>query len=883
MGELNRVFRRKSIWAALMCLFLVNALLFLDANRVQFPTYSISVIRKQHQVCERFAEALEDYAGLTADEALAKCLEFTDPGDEIAEQVNGLLYAQFAHMVEYPANILEVAERAEQMKTGSVFTSGSRYSMRNIEKTGEDFSAMQDVELTPGYNAALELNFFYHQSEYLVFAFLLVLILIFLEERRKGLWNLIYATSGGRLRLGMTRALLLFFTGFLLTLLLWAENLLMTLALYGSLGDLSRAAQSIPGLSGLMMHLSVGGALLLMILGKSLVMALAGLMVWTFVAYPKRELAGVGAFTIFVGLEYVANHYIEKLSSWAFLRYINLFAWMDTANLMTEYKNLNLFGYAVGSLAVFYLLLPILTGIFFASSVCVGKIRPDRERGLVRLPGINRRKHWLGSSQRNTRPTGIDNSGERKTGYLENSQGNSRQTEIDNSGERKTGYLENSRRNSRQLEMDISGERKTGHSGNFQKNDRQLEIDLSVECKTSLQGKFQRSVICLLCGHYRKITAIARRVWRGVRNFVDSHFHESWKLFVLQGSILVLALAAYISVNSINIRTIRYDYAMQMYLRYVETLAGDYMPEKLAFLESESELLAQKIQEEYESYGESETWQELVSVQTQLDGLLSLSEKFDALQQNRGITARYLNNIGYNRLYGAESRKTEQKNSLLITVFLSLALGASFAFEQQYGMKAYLASTAYGRGRVRLRKYALAAVISVLLSGVIYGCEAYGVYENYGMDGFDAPVQSVEAFVDVPFAVSVRAFLILFYGARTVAVCAVACLILFLSDHAKNMLTGYLTALIVLALPAGMAYLGADVLWYVSVLNPLGLAENMQKFGADSVCCMAGWAALMVLAAVCVGRMEIAELDGRRKFKRSRTACPMKSPSEWTG
>ena len=109
---------------------------------------------------------------------------------------------QLQHIEEYPAFLERIREQAEQMRAMGVFADPDSLSYRNIEKTAADYWQMEGRILTT--ESPLVWNAFFTEGleDYALILIIVGIVLLFTEERRKGLQNLIYASPAGRARLG---------------------------------------------------------------------------------------------------------------------------------------------------------------------------------------------------------------------------------------------------------------------------------------------------------------------------------------------------------------------------------------------------------------------------------------------------------------------------------------------------------------------------------------------------------------------------------------------------------------------------------------------------------------------------------------------------------
>jgi hypothetical protein len=749
MAEWRRILCRRSILIAVALLLVINGVLFLQHINLDLFQGIGDVkesVKQRRQVYAREAELLSQYEEQEPEAALEEIRTILDAamekwlegggattGFDAGETANSLLEQQYEYILEYPTRMEEIAQNAKLMAEGSAGSGNSTFAIRNIEKTAEDYENISDATLTPGYNEAVESLVTYSQSEYLTFLFLLILLLFFMEERKKGLWNFIYVTPKGRKRMAARRTGIMVGSACLMTALLWAENLLLAVISYGGLGSLSRSIQSVPEFSSVTINISIGMYLFLMVLGKMLTLAALGLFVWVLTAYVRMAVFGIGIAVLFIGAEYAAWTWIARSHPLAFLKYINLFAYIDMGTTMKNYVNLNLLGYPVEIFTVFWIVTALILVVLVVAAVCSGNVRPTS--------GSSRLRNGM----------------------------------------------------------------------------------------ARIRGKLPRL--------FHKPVPVC---------------HETYKQLWVQGGIFVFAVLVVLSIRSIHLYPVQYDYSMELYLHYIDVLQGTYVPEKLAYLQEEQQKLEEQMEQTAEEYGDnSDEYLAMKSIQEMLNSLVDLSQEY-AVQIEKGIPVEYISRIGYDKLYGSETRRTERQQAILIMTFTILMIGGLFAYERQQGAQVYLRTMPYGRGRMRRRKYGLAAGSVFFICLVVYGCQLYEVCKNYGLTGLSVPVQSVAGFVKLPFRLSVLQFLIALYVVRYLGALSLAYLVLFLSEHSTGILQSLLKALILFVLPAGMVYIGADAVEGVTIFSPLCLMNRLRSVGDMSGSVMIGWILCVLLAVLSI-------------------------------
>ena len=235
------------------------------------------------------------------------------------------------------------------------------------------------TELKSGDNRGMVLFFQSHVSELLALFFILHVVSLFFNERKKGLVNMVRATVKGRGILFIQRIGILIFTAFSSVLLLMGGNLLGVVFTFGT-DDLFRPLQSLPEYQKCPYAISIAGFLIVLCLIKALAVFLVGLLM-----YVLRGLTDGFLFYIIMGGliigEVLCGVLISPVSSVNFLKYINLYTLIGTNDFYTGCVYLNISDSAVDGVftacIVFIALLMILgiLGVIIHGKRYVARVR----------------------------------------------------------------------------------------------------------------------------------------------------------------------------------------------------------------------------------------------------------------------------------------------------------------------------------------------------------------------------------------------------------------------------------------------------------------------------------------------------------------------------
>lgn len=258
----------------------------------------------------------------------------------------GLLRKQVEYLLGFPGRLAEIQAQAEHMSSVSIFA-GSPYSQANIRKTAADYRRLEGLEVTLGHDRAVEQVMGVDLSDWLLGAYMVLVVVSFMEERKRGLWNMVCASPAGRLGLPVWRLGAVALAALLGSAVLTCTELSYAYRMYGGLPELGRILQSVSSFQDFTYPMTIGSFWLLYLLLRALGAFFLGVTLWFLQeAVADRRLVGA-VWALALGGEYALY---RKLPETALLQKVNLFSCLHPRTLVTSYCNLNLFGHPVGQL-----------------------------------------------------------------------------------------------------------------------------------------------------------------------------------------------------------------------------------------------------------------------------------------------------------------------------------------------------------------------------------------------------------------------------------------------------------------------------------------------------------------------------------------------------
>ncbi len=250
----------------------------------------------------------------------------------------------------YREYLNHIQEEASAMKSVSIFQRDTGFSTKNIEKTAEDFSGLFNivpvVDVSPGVVMATGQD----ATDFIMVFFLAALgaVMVF-GEKQEGLLRLIAPTELGRQRTVAAKqaAMTVALSG--AAAILYGENFTLAALQYG-FGDLSRPVQSIGAFQSCVLEISVAQYFCLYFAGKLLLYLVFALIFFMICLMGRNMLRVVFVYVIVLGGSAALHGLVAENSAFMALRYLNLFYFLQTDEILTVYKNINFFGYPVSLL-----------------------------------------------------------------------------------------------------------------------------------------------------------------------------------------------------------------------------------------------------------------------------------------------------------------------------------------------------------------------------------------------------------------------------------------------------------------------------------------------------------------------------------------------------
>ena len=294
------------------------------------------------------------------------------------------LQTEAEYAAGYSKYLSSVQSNAETMSHSVIFSKPGFFSSRNLEKTAKDFENILDVNVKFGANSGLEKWLGFKLGDYFHLLAMVLFVMAFLEERRRGLWPVVRTARGGRARLGVTRLGILLAASLLATVLFDAVPLIISLSLNGGWGGLGRPMQSVMSFETCPIKASIAGWLGIYFTTRVLFGAFLGVLIWCILGMLSNIQFSMSVLGVILVAEFVLYEYLPVQSILNGFKYVNIFSFVHTSTLFTEYLNVNMLGFPVGIRGLCYAVLIVFGAGLAVLAVSIQRYRrPEGNRDIL--------------------------------------------------------------------------------------------------------------------------------------------------------------------------------------------------------------------------------------------------------------------------------------------------------------------------------------------------------------------------------------------------------------------------------------------------------------------------------------------------------------------
>ncbi len=311
----------------------IDQIMRVEANGIS--EYSRAVRKENSAIIKEFQRVYQ----------LGNYMRYTDNLQEEYQFISQIK-KELDTVFDYDSYLENIQKKADGLSQISIFKteSGDSFSEKSIKAQAKAYEDMGEIKTDYfpeiGIMSALE----FRLTDVLLIVFVLLMSSVLLrEEKDSGMLELNYSLPGGHGRIALAKlgAVAISLIGIVCTL--YCMNLLYYNSVYG-LGRLDRAVQSMPSLIQCVWPISVGQYVLVFLAAKWISAIVVGvwLMLCTYLA--ANIYTGWGVGLAFIGLNYLIRVSISGIGHYNLFRYMNIFSFMNTNEVLGSYIQLYFFG-----------------------------------------------------------------------------------------------------------------------------------------------------------------------------------------------------------------------------------------------------------------------------------------------------------------------------------------------------------------------------------------------------------------------------------------------------------------------------------------------------------------------------------------------------------
>ena len=261
---------------------------------------------------------------------------------------------------DYKAYINKIIEKSDNITGVSIFEDSSSFSYKNAVKTAEDYKPLSNIETAYSNSEGVNMATDFMLTDLIVILLLCIVCDALIGSERNININSLQSTCRyGRNKSAISKMVVGFITTAVICLMFYGVNYIIAGYTYG-FGDLFRPIQSVDSFSNCTLRINVLQYLMLHFITKVLVMYLIYTIVNVLSMVGKSKTISYIAFLCILIVSYCLNLFIGDNTSLMCFKYINLISFVDTKNVISHYRNINIFGEPINYVTCFWIVLLVL-------------------------------------------------------------------------------------------------------------------------------------------------------------------------------------------------------------------------------------------------------------------------------------------------------------------------------------------------------------------------------------------------------------------------------------------------------------------------------------------------------------------------------------------
>ena len=297
-----------------------------------------------------YKEAFDNLEGMPVDEAYALYADIEDDRMDFNAQafLNRAVKSELEEQATYEEYLNGITKTADMITSVSIFSDKDSYSYKNAKKTSDVYERLKEkIDIETGPSKGVEL---WSENGITGIIGILVLLVVInemiLKDRESGQLNLLFTMDKGRTEHGAVKLFVCAASAFVVTFIILLTAFLTCEQLFG-IGDVSRSIQSVVGLKGCNLKISVAGYIVVYYIVLSFTVTVLSLIVFFIESLIRSSVMVYLAVALVFGIEATLYYVIGDTSYLAILRELNLFSFLNPGRYLSVYGNVSIFGYPV--------------------------------------------------------------------------------------------------------------------------------------------------------------------------------------------------------------------------------------------------------------------------------------------------------------------------------------------------------------------------------------------------------------------------------------------------------------------------------------------------------------------------------------------------------
>ena len=359
-----------------------------------------------------------------------------------------------------------------------------------------------------------------------------------------------------------------------------------------------------------------------------------------------------------------------------------------------------------------------------------------------------------------------------------------------------------------------------------------IEGNLLIYIFIPLVAVIAAIITIMICARKRPFSQLG--IWLKISNkislftgrFSRSHrllyFEYKKSLVTNKGIFIILIMIAYFVFYGVA-PPIDYNSHNSTATYYKSQIEGELTSDTYAFVEGETKNLQQELVElDISNPASSFKQEEIIQKLQALEVVASEIDRLELLKDTSGINGYIMDTTLYDAIFNDNILNYQQKNSLIVILFMILLLSNVFSYEKQKRMKYLLRSSCYGRQKLWLTKLVVAFTLSFVVWLTVYGTEIILAISRYGaFHSTSAPIQSLGQFTNLAKDISIKSYLCALYLYRFFIILVLSSGILLISELLNNTKSSLIFNIIVFLVPSALVATGIDSISSLTFIKPL--------------------------------------------------------------